>query len=501
MKKIAKISLAAAVAVAGLTTANAQPLEQAIKGVETSGSVVYRYNDYNSDVNDSYQLDKKTGGAVNGIDGTNATQSNNYKAAINLAAPVNDFVKVNTRFVVASATNDFASLETSNGGDGNVDVALSNAYFGYTGIKNTTVNVGKQGLTTPWTVAVDSAGNEQTGTGALALTTLGNVTLAAAYFNQTNLATSGNGLPGLIAGKKPVEVDTTNFKTTSSDKDKQTALVNLKAKYDALNTAYAKNLSDWEKATAAESDRIGGADIGTVGTIVAVGPVTLDAWYADMQDLFSTYTIGAKSSTEIAGVKLGADARFVSLELDRDVAEELMGSNTYNVQDDNSLAKLTVTAKAGIFDAKAAYGKTGKEGGLTALDNDAVTTMQGWSVNTNGKADADFFQLVAGVDILPELNLSANYVNVDYTSKYSRYVNATEDLAIDSKTSREEEEIYAQLLYKMSKNLTSYVRYGVYSQDTSTHDYKNHTSDAKHGDSRKDTIDDTRGRIQVAYTF
>ena len=48
MKKIAKISLVAAVAVAGLTTANAQPLEQAIKGVEVSGSVVYRYNDYNN---------------------------------------------------------------------------------------------------------------------------------------------------------------------------------------------------------------------------------------------------------------------------------------------------------------------------------------------------------------------------------------------------------------------------------------------------------------------
>ncbi|MDX9960575.1 MAG: major outer membrane protein, partial [Aliarcobacter sp.] len=46
MKKIAKLSLVAAVAVAGLTTANAQSLEDAIKNVETSGSVVYRYNDY-----------------------------------------------------------------------------------------------------------------------------------------------------------------------------------------------------------------------------------------------------------------------------------------------------------------------------------------------------------------------------------------------------------------------------------------------------------------------
>ncbi|XPS40277.1 hypothetical protein ACN2C3_00830 [Aliarcobacter butzleri] len=56
-----------------------------------------------------------------------------------------------------------------------------------TAIPNTTVNIGKQGLTTPWTVAIDSDGNEQTGTGALALTTFGPVTAAAGYFNQTNL--------------------------------------------------------------------------------------------------------------------------------------------------------------------------------------------------------------------------------------------------------------------------------------------------------------------------
>ena len=40
--KIAKLSLVAAVAVAGLSTANAQSLEQAIKDVDVNGSVVYR---------------------------------------------------------------------------------------------------------------------------------------------------------------------------------------------------------------------------------------------------------------------------------------------------------------------------------------------------------------------------------------------------------------------------------------------------------------------------
>ena len=45
MKKIAKLSLVAAVAVVGFTSANATALEEAIKGVDVSGTAVYRYDD------------------------------------------------------------------------------------------------------------------------------------------------------------------------------------------------------------------------------------------------------------------------------------------------------------------------------------------------------------------------------------------------------------------------------------------------------------------------
>ena len=122
MKKIAKISLVAAVAVAGLTTANAQPLEQAIKGVEVSGSVVYRYNDFNNDTNYSVEGKKRAtnsdkggykvnsdgsktdtdnnnteGQAYNGEstknNGTDSFSDNNYKVGLNVASQVNDFVK------------------------------------------------------------------------------------------------------------------------------------------------------------------------------------------------------------------------------------------------------------------------------------------------------------------------------------------------------------------------------------------------------------------------
>ena len=62
-----------------------------------------------------------------------------------------------------------------------------------TAIPNTVVNIGKQGLTTPYTVAVDINGNEQTGTGILALSTFGPITAGAGYFNNqvTNIDQNG----------------------------------------------------------------------------------------------------------------------------------------------------------------------------------------------------------------------------------------------------------------------------------------------------------------------
>lgn len=401
MKKIAKLSLVAAVAVAGLTTANAQPLEEAIKNVDVSGSVVYRYNDYNND-----------------LVGKDSAQTNNYKVALNLSSKVNEDVKFNSRFIVGNNKNSgFAQLGDNSLGkpngdvadqDTGADVSLSNAYFGYTGIANTTVNVGKQGLTTPWTVAVDSDGNEQTGTGILALSTLGQVTLAAAYFNQTNL------------------LDSTDAKIGD----------------DALLNGVDGDL-----------------DVATVGAIFAAGPVTLDAWYLDLKDTFDTYTLGAKASDEISGIKLGADARWASLSFD-------------DSDEDNSMAKLVLTADAGLVDAKVAYAMTDKDGGLTALDNDANTTLLGWNLTSNGKADADYWQAVLGFDILSNLNLSANYGNLQY---------------VIDEDDMEEEEVYAQLLYKMSKNLTTYVRYGTYTKENTT--------------TNSDVNDDTRGRLQVEYTF
>lgn len=423
MRKISKISLVAAVAVAGFSTANAQPLEEAIKNVDVSGSVVYRYNNYDNDLNRA----------------SGQSENNNYKIGLNLSSKVNDYVKFNSRFIVGDAT-DFAKLDSKKNdvGDGNAEVTLSNAYFGFTAIPNTVVNVGKQGLTTPYTVATDINGNEQNGTGILALSTFGPITAGAGYFNGTNVTTSGNGIAG--GSKKTSDL------------------------FTATNTGN------------------GGLDM-YVATIQGdLDFVKLEAWYAGLQNTFGSYTLAATSKLDLAeNANLGLEARYVNLTLNNKAQR-----NAGLTSDDNSMIRLAVDGKVSIVNARLAYTMTDKDGGLTALDQDAKNASLGWFITSNGIADADYFQGALGVDILDNLNLTANYgyLKADKAdagkSRLTKLISAAAD-AQDLK----QQEVYGQLTYKMSKNLSTYLRYGNFEQ--------------KIGGTKN--IDQDAGRLQVAYTF
>ncbi len=386
MKKFAKMSLVAAVAVAGLTTtSSAKALEEAIKNVDVSGTVVYRYDDRQFDQN------------------TKDKDTNNYKIGLTLKSKVNDDVTAVTRFIVGSDDNGFAGLNHAEGGDTQANVALSNVYFSYTGIANTTVNVGKQGLTTPWTVAIDADGNEQTGTGILALTNVGPVTLAGAYFNQTNLNASGD-----------VKVGD------------------------------------------------GSENVITLGAMGNIGPVALDAWYLDRDDLYDTYTIGALAKFDISDVKLSIGARHTELDLD-------------NVSADDSLTKVELGAKMGIFGANVGYGWTDDEGGIAAEDNSAKTGYEGWTLNLNGVNDASLLKLNVNAQVMPKLNLALNYNILD------RDNDSTE------RPDTKDTELYLQASYQMSKNFGGYIRFG--------------QADLEDGQTDGDDNDGTIGRLQVQYSF
>ncbi|MFX4237214.1 porin [Aliarcobacter butzleri] len=424
MRKISKLSLVAAVAVAGFSTANAQPLEEAIKNVEVSGSVVYRYDNFNDDKTTFAEKDAN-GNTVKNHDNYD---HNKYKIGLNLTSKVNDYVKFNSRFLVAAGTGEFADLDAHKGSDANPDVTLSHANFAFTGIQNTTITAGKQGLATPWTVAIDSDGNEHTGTGVLALSSFGPVTAAAGYFNQTNLDKSGN-------------INGTRYGKTS--------------------------VSDISGSLLTDGENLGSRDLYVGALLADFSPVKLEAWYVDIADALDSYTLVAKANfAPSTDSKLGLEARYVSLTLDNPA--------NLNIEEDNSMYRLAVTGNLGIFNAKVSYTATDKDGGLTAFDQDAENATLGWNLSSNGIADAKYWQAVLGVNILDNLNLSANYGN----------------LKADESSNLEAEEVFAQLTYKMSKNLSTYVRYGTYEEE-----YDNAA------DKKEKFSDQNRGRIQVEYTF
>ncbi|MDK2080607.1 major outer membrane protein [Aliarcobacter butzleri] len=438
MRKISKLSLVAAVAVAGFSTANAQPLEEAIKNVEVSGSVVYRYDNFDDDKGN--------------FAGESHSEKNKYKIGLNLTSKVNDYVKFNSRFLVAKGTNDgeFAELDAHKGSDTNPDVTLSHANFAFTGIQNTTVIAGKQGLATPYTVAIDSDGNEQTGTGVLALSSVGPVTAGAGYFNQTNLDKSGN-----INGTKLAANSLANLATIGEISDNNSALYGLSSK-----------------------ENLGSRDLYVATLQADLSPVKLESWYVDIADALDSYTLVAKADFKPStDSKIGVEARYVSLTLDN-------GKKIGLDSDDNAMYRLAVTGNLGIFNAKVSYTGTDKDGGLTALDQDAENATLGWNLTSNGIADADYWQGVLGVNILDNLNLSANYGNLK-ADKPSSGLGGAKSIYSDL----EVEEVFGQLTYKMSKNLSTYLRYGTYEEKYKTN-----------GDKEKYS-DQNRGRIQIEYTF
>ncbi|RBQ31025.1 hypothetical protein CRU92_08940 [Arcobacter sp. FW59] len=435
MRKISKLSLVAAVAVAGFSTANAQPLEEAIKNVEVSGSVVYRYDNFNND--------KATNGGI-------TSGKNNYKVGLNLSSKVNDYVKFNSRFIVGGADSGFAGLDAKTDSDGNVDVTLSNAYFGFTAIPNTTVNIGKQGLATPWTVATDINGNEQTGTGILSLTNVGPVTVALGGFNETNVDKTSDINGGLkVKGSTLISSGYKPYPTAPYNTD--------------------------------EAGLTGTENVYVAAVIGDLDFVKLEAWYLGMQDTFNTYTLAATSTIDLAeNAKIGLEARYVNLKLDNDIVGAPMEYDSTGVVTDrwtsddrkNDMFRVAVDGKISIVNARVAYTQTGKHGGLTALDQDAKNTSLGWAISSNGIPDAKYWQASLGADILDNLNFTVNYGNLESKENAA-------DLEL--------EEVYGQLTYKMSKNLTTYVRYGNYTQETKS--------------TGAESVDQNRGRIQVAYTF
>lgn len=208
--KFLKLSLAASVALGAFSTASfAQPLEEAIKGVDVSGFLRYRYND-----------DRYDNGNGN-VDNSKATHR--WRAQADLKTPVVNSVAMNLGILYNNETqnvnhsNNAPGLGHGLGGgkDGNdKDFGVSTFYATITpDVTATTVMIGKQRLATPVTDALDDRA-----TGILTLNNdITGLTLVGGAFDSwslDDLAAGYNGLDNSIT--KPLYTLAAIYNTDTS---------------------------------------------------------------------------------------------------------------------------------------------------------------------------------------------------------------------------------------------------------------------------------------------
>jgi hypothetical protein len=363
MKKFAKLSLVAAVAVAGLsTTSSAASLEEAIKGVDVSGQFRYRTNLMDDDA------------------AANKVESTDVEIEVGVKVPVTD--NVTAVFKIDNENNDTNAVTKG-------AVEIEDYYFSYAN-GPVTVNFGQQNI--PGRMTDGGQGD-----GVVALYNAGAFTVGAAYFlthSNTN-ATLGGALTQ-------------------------------------------------------------GENVASVIAMGNVGPVSLLGQYANIADVDGGHdgadAYNLKADATVGPVTIGAE----HVELDVD------GTNL-----ELETTKAYISAKAGIVSATLTYAQTG-DNGSGSIDAGAETPSEYllWNVGTAERADFDVWAIDATVAVTDKLSLRAAYAKGEEGNA------ANNDVT----------EALAQVSYKVSKNLNTYIRYADVEDEANAEEFK-------------------RSRLEIQYTF
>ncbi|HEH4547651.1 TPA: major outer membrane protein [Campylobacter coli] len=176
--KLVKLSLVAALAAGAFSVANATPLEEAIKDIDVSGVLRYRYETSNewSDIN---------GVAQNEGSGISGKQDHKYRAQLNFSGAIADNFKA---FVQLDYNAKDGGYGANNGSTTRSDSSKLNVrqlYLTYTDENvATSVILGKQQLNTIWT---DNAIDGLVGTGVKVVNnSIDGLTLAAFAVDSYN---------------------------------------------------------------------------------------------------------------------------------------------------------------------------------------------------------------------------------------------------------------------------------------------------------------------------
>jgi hypothetical protein len=366
MKKLVKMSLVAAVAVAGLSsTSSAKPLEESIKNTDLSGYIRYRY----------------TGGEAN------ADATNEYKTVFKVKSKVNDNVSAFLKVAGAAKTSDTAD-DNGNAGDADPDLTLFKcANFQYTNGKITAI-VGKQGLATPFADKAD-----QQGTGIVALAPMGGVTLAAGLYTNSDAKTKA-AIPD-----KTVDLGGNNIGAVGA----------IGAAGPAKFALWYANISEHGQAATA------GATAINLNVSATVGPASIEVNHASVDytgdsikgsELNPTQSrivasVGVAGATVTAGVVMaGEDGADVTLGDGDASANFVMEEFDATDLKDTTAMYLGVSAPVGPVTVGLEHGTTSDTDGSKEGDTDASETkvslaykmsknfkISGWVTQTDGAYD------------------------------------------------------------------------------------------------------------------
>ncbi|MGI7513304.1 major outer membrane protein [Campylobacter coli] len=192
--KLVKLSLVAALAASAFSVANATPLEEAIKDIDVSGVLRYRYETSNewSDIN---------GVAQNEGSGISGKQDHKYRAQLNFSGAIADnfkaFVQLDYNAKDGGYGANNGSTTRSYEADNSSTLNVRQLYLTYTDENvATSVILGKQQLNTIWT---DNAIDGLVGTGIKVVNnSIDGLTLAAFAVDSYNSDEQGGELGSVL---------------------------------------------------------------------------------------------------------------------------------------------------------------------------------------------------------------------------------------------------------------------------------------------------------------
>lgn len=433
--KLVKLSLVAALAAGAFSVANATPLEEAIKDIDVSGVLRYRYETSNdwSDVN---------GNPVDLGSGISGKQDHKYRAQLNFSGAIADNFKAFVQLDYNAQDGGYVNNLSTTDGD-NASLHVRQLYLTYTDENvATSVIVGKQQLNTIWT---DNAIDGLVGTGVKVVNnSIDGLTLAAFAVDSYNSDEQSGDLGGYtytLNGNEARELIPAfggnlygaaaigSYEVFGGQLNPQLwlAYMNDAAFYYAVDAAYSTTIFDGVNWTL-EGAYLGNALDNTLKDSKIIGSVTGTAPSLNIREIDGNFKNGnlfaLRGSVEVSGW----DATLGGLYYGK------KDGYTINViEDQGNLGSLLAGEEIFYTQGSRLNGDTGRnifgyvKAGYTFNETVRVggDLVYGGTKADTGDGGGDKLEAVARVSYKysPKLNFSAfySYVNVDKESGNSHH--------------------------------------------------------------------------------